>query len=231
MSGGIKRFRSEYGREYFEEIQKIDNPERREILKWDLGFLKSKKARIVRILDVGCGLGEFLGYCDSEGMKTYGIEHSEFAVRIARKNTKASLIRLDVSKRKWPYPDKFFDAVCAFDLLEHVENSGFVIGEARRVLKPEGVLLATTPNGSVLSQRILPYDPTHINVQDERFWRESFTNAGFADLSIQGCLMFGFPPSPLLRKKIVGLGLPVKVGPIFFPLKRLCATLFIIGFG
>ena len=223
-----------YGRDYFEKIHKIDNPERKQILKKDLEFLIYKKSGIRKMLDVGCGLGEFLGFCDQRGMMSYGLEISKFALSIAKKNTKAKLGQLDISKEKWPYKSNFFDAVCAFDLLEHVTNSRFVINEVYRVLKKGGIFLVTTPNGDLERNRflrfLLPYDPTHINVQNENFWQSCFQRVGFRKFQSKGCLFFGFPPHPRIRQRLRIVGVKSYMGPIFFPFKDICATLYIYGY-
>lgn len=45
-----------------------------------------------------------------------------------------------------PFPDKFFDALTMFDVLEHIPDDKKAINEAKRVLKPGGFLLISTPN-------------------------------------------------------------------------------------
>jgi SAM-dependent methyltransferase len=45
-----------------------------------------------------------------------------------------------------PFPDARFDAVTMFDLLEHVADDAAAIAEARRVLRPGGFMLVSTPN-------------------------------------------------------------------------------------
>lgn len=45
-----------------------------------------------------------------------------------------------------PFDDASFDAVTMFDVIEHVEDDARAIAEAKRVLRPGGFLLVTTPN-------------------------------------------------------------------------------------
>jgi SAM-dependent methyltransferase len=45
-----------------------------------------------------------------------------------------------------PFDDSTFDALTMFDLIEHVEDDRKAIEEARRVLRPGGVLMISTPH-------------------------------------------------------------------------------------
>jgi SAM-dependent methyltransferase len=49
-----------------------------------------------------------------------------------------------------PFPDKKFDLVCAFDVVEHVEDDRRVFGEVSRVLKEEGLFIFSVPIHTVL---------------------------------------------------------------------------------
>ena len=91
--------------------------------------------------------------------------------------------------------------------------------------------MVTTPNGglekSSILKNLLPYDPTHINLKNLKYWKNSFTKAGFNNIEVKGCVFFGFPPMPTLRNKMRSLGLGVYVGPIFSNLLSICGTLYI----
>ena len=46
----------------------------------------------------------------------------------------------------WPYPDNWADVILSVEVIEHLENPWHHLREAKRVLKPSGVLILTTPN-------------------------------------------------------------------------------------
>jgi ubiquinone/menaquinone biosynthesis C-methylase UbiE len=99
------------------------------------------------ILDCGCGTGlssYLLAQSDfrvigmdisplflSEGLKTYGKKILGFCVGDAT---------------KMPFPDQSFDAVCSYDLLEHVVDVKTVLNEMGRVVKTNGVIIIITAN-------------------------------------------------------------------------------------
>jgi SAM-dependent methyltransferase len=59
---------------------------------------------------------------------------------------------VDLLKRL-PYADASFDVVLLIEVIEHLENHRTALGELARVLKPDGVLILTTPNIMRLNSR------------------------------------------------------------------------------
>lgn len=119
-----------------------------------------------KILDVGCAFGTLLHFCDEIRLVTYGIDISDYALRRARKNTKAKLSKRDVNKRL-PFAENFFDYVTALDIIEHVDSPYNLLLEIHRVLKKSGRLFIHTPNINSIFERLFGkrwfgyLDPTH----------------------------------------------------------------------
>ncbi len=110
-------------------------------------FLKKSKAR--RVLDLGCGAGRNLIYLAGRGFEAYGVDKAPEGIKIARRalserGLRAGLKVADMFERL-PYPDGFFDAVVAVQVLQHGTEARIrkAIAELGRVLKPGGVLFAT----------------------------------------------------------------------------------------
>jgi ubiquinone/menaquinone biosynthesis C-methylase UbiE len=113
------------------------------------------KYEFERILDVGCGDGNF-SMLVGEACKTkevYGIEISEKGVEMARKNG-VKCYQLDVDEEAFPFEDNFFDAVTALEFIEHLFDPDHFLDEVYRVLKPKGIFVLSTPNLASIHNRI-----------------------------------------------------------------------------
>lgn len=224
---------SKFEKEYFTGVYEGRTREGNRVYKYHLQKIIQKIPQVKTILDIGCAYGNFLSFCDKAGLETYGMDISNFALKVAKKSTKANLILLNAETSPWPYKNNFFDVVTIFDVIEHVKNSDFLLSEAHRVLKPGGLLYATTPNnqgrmGKFL-ERFMPEDPTHINKKKGTEWKKDFLKVGFKNVEIYGVLLHGFPPAPSLRIKLESIGIPTMIRPIFFPIKFFTGTLFIFA--
>jgi D-sedoheptulose 7-phosphate isomerase len=118
-----------------------------------------------RILDVGCGLG-FLLSGVADGWDKHGVEVSGYAA--ARAQTWGRIHHGDLESAA--YPDDHFDVVVMHHVIEHMEDPGAALVEARRVLRCSGLLILGTPDfDSGCARRFgdgyrLLHDPTHISL-------------------------------------------------------------------
>lgn len=92
-----------------------------------------------RVLDLGCGAGFLSNYLSEQGNSVVGIDLSSGALEVARAHDESSRVEYRLGDAtRLPFADGSFDAVCAMDLLEHVEDPAAVVREAARLLRPGG---------------------------------------------------------------------------------------------
>lgn len=116
-------------------------------LQLRLRFLLARVHAGERVLDAGCGEGLFTSALSRAGAQAIGLDVAEEPLRRARLRDPAlSDLRLSPAEGPWPVPDADVDVVWAGETLEHVADTVGWLSEARRVLRPGGRLLLSTPN-------------------------------------------------------------------------------------
>ena len=99
-----------------------------------------------RILDAGCGAGEYVEAMCRAGAQAQGIEYVEAKIDQwnARHPGDGRVVRGDLACLQ--FDDGTFDAVLLNEVLEHVPDDRLALNEIARVLKPGGILLLFSPN-------------------------------------------------------------------------------------
>ena len=98
-----------------------------------------------RVLDVGCGAGFLANDLAAAGHHVTGVDLSDDSLRVAARHDPTGTVRWSrADATATGLPAASFDAVCAMDLLEHVEEPAAVIAEAARVLVPGGLFFFHT---------------------------------------------------------------------------------------
>lgn len=143
-----------------------------------------------RVLEVGCDTGLFVGFVrDRFGAEAIGIDVAHKAVAEARK---AGVdVRLGTLEQV-ALPAHSIDALCAYDLIEHVADPIGFLREAIRILKPGGVIVIETPNFDGLIYRLgrglaaLPLGMSLTQPGQRRLWPafhvQYFTSGSLANL-------------------------------------------------
>lgn len=88
-----------------------------------------------RVLDVGCGSGDFLGYCGGRGMTTAGIDPAPGMVALARRRSPD--VRVGGAE-KLPWGDGAFDLATSFNALQFAEDTDEALAEMVRVTASGG---------------------------------------------------------------------------------------------
>jgi ubiquinone/menaquinone biosynthesis C-methylase UbiE len=101
------------------------------------------------VLDAGCGTGygaQILQMAGAASLTAVDIS-SEAVAATAGRVSPADVVRADL--RDLPLEDDSFDLVVCWEVIEHVDEGERAISELRRVLKPSGILLVSSPNPDV----------------------------------------------------------------------------------
>ena len=105
----------------------------------------------VRVLDIGCGFGESLGYHKNRGCDVYGVEADENILRVAERF--GFKVKVGVFNSK-DFDADFFDYVTMDQVLEHSQNPMETMQVVARILKPGGRLVVTFPNANGWGRRV-----------------------------------------------------------------------------
>lgn len=99
------------------------------------------------VLDVACGVGYGSHMLSKNAKHVYGVDIDEETVKYAEQNYHGQNIKFEVMDSKSiRYPDGFFDAVVSFETIEHAPFPEIFLKEVKRVLKPNGLFILSTPN-------------------------------------------------------------------------------------
>jgi SAM-dependent methyltransferase len=95
-----------------------------------------------RLLDLGCGRGEFLHAFATEGFAATGIDRA----RPAQPKFTEPVVVGDYAKDGLPFRDGEIDVIFSKSVFEHVVDIGALVSECRRVLAPGGTMIAMVPD-------------------------------------------------------------------------------------
>jgi len=102
----------------------------------------------IRIVDLGCGSGEFIRRLyeelGSRFLEVYGIDISQKALNNLPKYVKPILF--DLNNEGLPLPDDHFNLILALEVIEHLIITDSLISETYRITKPGGYFICSTPN-------------------------------------------------------------------------------------
>lgn len=137
-----------------------------------------------KVLDVGCGIGTELFMLPKTGKAQYwGIDISHEAIahakQLAKKRGEKNMeFSAHDGNKKLPFANNFFDVVYALELVEHLKDPSVFFEEVRRVLKPGGVCIISTPNESNLMIKVQQLFPKSLMQQIREVREQDFTRRG-----------------------------------------------------
>jgi SAM-dependent methyltransferase len=188
------------------------------------------------LLEIGCGNGFFLQQAHRQGWRTVrGVEPSADAVAKAAAELDGAIVR-DVMRRGLFDPCSF-DAVCLFQVLDHISDPVDLLEQCFEVLRPGGHMLAFNHNVHALSARVLGerspiVDIEHTYLYSPATMRAVMEKAGFVDPRVRSVrntcsvahLAHLLPlPAPVKARLVRTLrGGPLRGVRVTVPLGNLC---------
>lgn len=111
-----------------------------------LSQVKSYSQQKLRVLDIGCGNGSLTHLIAQQGYEVVGIEESESGVTLARSSfPDCQFIQGSIYNLPYAKLDNSFDIVISCEVIEHLFYPRELVRSANKCLKPNGVLIITTP--------------------------------------------------------------------------------------
>ncbi len=102
-----------------------------------------------RILDCGCGRGFYLLFLGRLAQADlYGVDADPQVLAQARQHLPGQVTLARSDAVHLPFPAGYFDKMILSEVLEHLPDDRTALAEARRVLRPGGVLAITVPSRS-----------------------------------------------------------------------------------
>ncbi len=126
-----------------------------------------------KILDFGCGNGDFVQKLRQDGYNAYGCDLKFKQGKFADDLKKEGVISfINYAPYKLPYKDNEFDFIVSETVFEHVQNYEETIAELHRVLKPGGYSLHLFPAkyGIIESHVYVPFASVLQNYYYLLFW-------------------------------------------------------------
>jgi SAM-dependent methyltransferase len=149
-----------------------------------------------RALDVGCREGAQTRWLEGRGYEVTSIDVEKLFDR-------ASVVDAD---KPLPYSDASFDLLWCSEVIEHLDNPALSLAEFRRVLRPGGVMVLTTPNSHAWFYRLLALaglPPARLQHPGHKH----FFHVGDIEALFPRAALYGYFPYALLKARIdKGLG-------------------------
>ena len=144
----------------FYKFMKFDSSVLLERYKTFVPFFKDSK----KVLDLGCGRGEFLTLLKESGIGGAGVDSDEGMVRAARERGFA--VQRDDLFHFLETTSEKFDGIFAAHVIEHLPPEGVLrlVENCKKILSPGGVLVLVTPNPASASAHFSEFwrDATHV---------------------------------------------------------------------
>lgn len=130
-----------HGAKKFSVFDKLYKLVQKFSLRWKTKIIRNLIGSTGKVLDYGCGTGDFLSTCKSIGYQINGIEPSTKAYDEASKK-----LGTCVKQHLESIPTSDFDIITLWHVLEHIQDFTTVLKSLKKKLQPNGYFLIAVPN-------------------------------------------------------------------------------------
>ena len=163
------------------------------------------------VVDIGCGEGYGAARLGTVAARVVGVDLDDESVTHAERTYGAGNVHFVVGDAaRLPFGASSFDACIAFEVIEHVEEPALLLKEARRVLRPGGLVIVSTPNAALAHDADPSVNPFH---------RRVLTVEEFGEL-----LAADFPSYSLLGQRVSGASFIWEMDAPPSPITELCSA-------
>jgi len=116
-----------------------------------------------QVLDAACGEGYGSALLAATAASVTGVDLSGESIDHARNRYRADNLEFQVADcLALPFPDDNFDCVVSYETLEHLSDHDELLREFRRVLRPDGFLVLSSPDKAVYTDKLQNRNEFHL---------------------------------------------------------------------
>lgn len=157
-----------------------------QVERWEYPRARAVIPTRSRVLEVGCGRGYFLRSLEGHAADAVGLELNKEAIDSKVTSFEIQNVLLEQLSSTAPAG---FDAVCSFQVLEHVTDPAAFLRSCLACLRPEGLLILSTPNYATDRHRNMEdaFDlpPHHLSHFDAKTYRRIADLFGLKLVSVE----------------------------------------------
>ena len=164
----------------------VDRLKRKTAALYAKRILNLRQNRRGKLLEIGCGSGDFLLEAAALGFEVAGIETSAEATATANARLGSSLVqRGEVENIN--FPEAEFDVIVFSDVIEHVPDPCTFLQSVNHWLRPGGLVFLVTPSTDswsrmLMGRRWMEYKIEHLFYFNRKSLKRLLTQSGFSGI-------------------------------------------------
>jgi SAM-dependent methyltransferase len=161
-----------------------------------------------KLLDIGCGNGDFAEFASKRGFEVSGIDIDEASLNIAKSRNLKNTIFFKTTLNSFILEtSEKYDVVTMFEVFEHLDNPFETLQLIKQILKPGGLFIGTLPNENrFFSKKInlnFAEPPYHLTFWTKETWTTVLEMQG--DFKMEKCsnnVYYGYLSNIALEKSL-----------------------------